>query len=550
MNLKLSKKFLRINFNIVLLTLLFLSYFNRNLFALDYSYIGLYERSPFTNLDCSFIQITNSYENFLFPGKIFAVNKVKFVTNNKALIESDGSIKNFTIGSNTNDADVKINELITQDNISYNETAFLFLKTDEEYKADIKVSEFEFKNSKIGTLIILKGDSNKKIVNINAEKLLNISNNIFLNSFIVANSENAYDVINISGKDTNISDNIIWKNLKTKGSVIFGQSDSSKTIYSTIFSRNKTDRVYSGGYIVSADSGIKLLGKAIKIEENYLAMNNAGGLFESNNGSIEIGDDNTQIIVIRNNKVSDNTSSFIKSDNGNIAFKTPVTNGFMEFEFDEKNWKNILSAKNVDVLMFSRDVCLTGSYVADIYNSVLESFMVGRNLKLDFGFSAINKITLKNNHNVFFDFTGDIYLGSSTYDWSNISIYYLVANKGNDYSGGIFKTSNGNIGLDMDQFQVERIDAPSVWVFRQENSNGEDVIKVNKLYIKEIENNIAGFYYSRGKSFKMHGRNSENDPVFFEYSAEINGIAAIKIGSEESNAEKIQYEEKPFFMNI
>ena len=189
MNLKLSKKFLRINFNIVLLTLLFLSYFNRNLFALDYSYIGLYERSPFTNLDCSFIQITNSYENFLFPGKIFAVNKVKFVTNNKALIESDGSIKNFTIGSNTNDADVKINELITQDNISYNETAFLFLKTDEEYKADIKVSEFEFKNSKIGTLIILKGDSNKKIVNINAEKLLNISNNIFLNSFIVANSD-------------------------------------------------------------------------------------------------------------------------------------------------------------------------------------------------------------------------------------------------------------------------------------------------------------------------------------------------------------------------
>lgn len=555
MNFKLSKKYK--NRIIFFITIMFVVNFNKSIKALDYSYIGLFDRSPITELDSSFIFITNSYNDFIFTNKIFTADKIKFSKNRIALIETDGTVVDVEIGDLNYKADIKINNLDTQNNV-FRDTAFLILKNNKIYTATITVSEFEFKNSKIGSLII---DDNKTIdgngINIFAKNSLDISNNIFLNAFIVATPKGSGDStpkqdaikqnITIYGENTtNITDNSVCSGLKTTKKFTLGKTNTS----TTILSGNKTYIAYSGGYFIHGNEGISILGKTIKIENNLINENNSGGFFKSETGDIEIGDNNTHILIVNDNKTADTNASFAKSNNGNITLKSPTINGRITLDFKDKKWKNILSATKGKILIESNDTRLSGYYDRNINDSNFENFINADNIELTFGLFTANNIMLKDGYNTFFEFTNNISLLGKHDDWSNISLYYLKANKNNDSTGAIFKTENGNITAKMNQFTSADISAPSVWMFRQENKNGQDEIKINKVYIKDINNDIAGFYYSKGKSFKMHATLSENEPMVFDYRANINGIAVIKIGSEESDASTIQYEDNAFFINI
>lgn len=553
MNLKLSEKYKdkRKFFTIII----FLISFSRITKAEEYSYIGLFNRSPITELNNSFVFITN--ENFIFTDKIFTADKIKFSKNEIALIEADGQNTDIKIGDLSYNADIKIRNLDTKNNF-LRDTAFLILKNNKQYTVNITISEFEFKNSKIGSIVI---DDNTTVdgngINIFAKNSVDISDNTFLNAFIVAApkgegssspAQNAIkqNVIIYSDNITNITDNSAYSGLKTTKKFTLGKTNTS----TTIFSSNKTDTAYYGGYFIHGDEGVSILGKTIKIEDNLVGENNSGGLFKSETGDIEIGDNNTHILIVKDNKTEDMAASFAKSNNGNITFKSPTTNGRITLDFKDKKWKNILSSTNGKILIESNDTSLSGYYDRNLNDSNFENFINANNIELKFGFFTTNNVMLKDGHNTFFEFENDILLSGKYDDWSNISLYYLKANKDNDSTGAIFKTKNGNIIARMNQFTSVDISAPSVWMFRQENKNGQDEIRINKVYIKDINNDIAGFYYSKGKSFKMHATSNIDEPMVFDYRANINGIAVIKIGSEESDASIIQYENNAFFINI
>ena len=555
MNFKLSKKYK--NRIIFFITIMFVVNFNKSIKALDYSYIGLFDRSPITELYSSFIFIANGYNNFIFTNKIFTADKIKFSKNEIALIETDGTIVNVKIGDPSYKADIKINNLDTQHN-AFRDTAFLILKNNKQYTVNITISEFEFKNSKIGSIVI---DDNTTVdgngINIFAKNSVDISDNTFLNAFIVAApkgegssspAQNAIkqNVIIYSDNITNITGNSAYSGLKTTKKFTLGKTNTS----TTILSRNKTDIAYSGGYFIHGDEGVSILGKTIKIEDNLIGENNSGGFFKSKTGNIEIGNDNTHILIVNDNKTADTNASFAKSNDGNITLKSPTINGRITLDFKDKKWKNILSTTNGKILIESNDTRLSGHYDRNLNDSNLENFINADNIELKFGLFTANNIMLKDGCNTFFEFKKNILLLGKYDDWSNISLYYLKANKNNDSTGAIFKTKNGNITARMNQFTSVDISAPSVWMFRQENINGQDEIKINKVYIKDINNDIAGFYYSKGKSFKMHATSNIDEPMVFDYRANINGIAVIKIGSEESDASTIQYEDNAFFINI
>ena len=224
MNFKLSKKYK--NRIIFFITIIFMVNFSKSIKALDYSYVGLFNRSTITELGSSFIFIQNGYNNFIFTNKIFTADKIKFSKNEIALIETDGTIVNVKIGDPSYKADIKINNLDTQHN-AFRDTAFLILKNDKQYTVDITVSEFEFKNSRIGSLII---DDNTTTsgngINIFAKNSVDISNNIFLNAFIVATPKGSGDstpkqdaikqnIIIYGENTTNITDNSVYSGLKT-----------------------------------------------------------------------------------------------------------------------------------------------------------------------------------------------------------------------------------------------------------------------------------------------------------------------------------------------
>ena len=553
MNLKLSEKYKdkRKFFTIII----FLISFSRITKAEEYSYIGLFNRSPITELNNSFVFITN--ENFIFTDKIFTADKIKFSKNEIALIEADGQNTDIKIGDLSYNADIKIRNLDTKNNF-LRDTAFLILKNNKQYTVNITISEFEFKNSKIGSIVI---DDNTTVdgngINIFAKNSVDISDNTFLNAFIVAApkgegssspAQNAIkqNVIIYSDNITNITGNSAYSGLKTTKKFTLGKTNTS----TTILSRNKTDIAYSGGYFIHGDEGISILGNIIKIENNLVGENNSGGFFKSENGDIEIGGNNTHILIVNDNKTADTNASFAESNNGNITLKSPTINGRITLDFKDKKWKNILSATKGNILIKSNDTRLSGYYDRNINDSNFENFINAGNIELKFGLFTANNIMLKDGCNTFFKFTNNISLLGEYDDWSNISLYYLKANKNNDSTGAIFKTENGNITAKMNQFTSVDISAPSVWMFRQENKHGQDEIKINKVYIKDINNDIAGFYYSKGKSFKMHATSNIDEPMVFDYRANINGIAVIKIGSEESDASIIQYEDNAFFINI
>lgn len=102
-------------------------------------------------------------------------------------------------------------------------------------------------------------------------------------------------------------------------------------------------------------------------------------------------------------------------------------------------------------------------------------------------------------------------------------------------------------------------ETPNASIFRQEFNKVEDVIAVNNInsYIvdkstgKEIAGStMAGLYYGKGKSFKMHGYDDDTKPINVKFLDNITGIAAIKFGSEENNANNIQYGANAFTIKV
>ena len=62
---------------------------------------------------------------------------------------------------------------------------------------------------------------------------------------------------------------------------------------------------------------------------------------------------------------------------------------------------------------------------------------------------------------------------------------------------------------------------------------------------------IAGFYYSKAKAFKLHGYNHANTPVNGTFkNINLTGMALIKIGNEEADADTNQYGADPFIMHL
>ena len=261
------------------------------------------------------------------------INEAKFKNDNSVLVGVENTGTTVTLG-NIN-ADITIESLSVSDD-SQKDTSLIALSDNNVSRtAKINGKNFKLTKSKFGAIVIdEEGLIDGAGINIKPTENLEISKNEFLQSFIVAPKQS----ITIAGgdnkettiaggdnKETNISGNTISTALRTEKSVTIGSSDSAKTIFSNNIAKNGANIGHS---FISADGGIKVLGKDIEIKDNIVNddSGNPYGLFDASGGSIEIGDDgadinkvNTETITISGNKAKQNfKASFMRTNNDNV----------------------------------------------------------------------------------------------------------------------------------------------------------------------------------------------------------------------------------------
>ena len=487
------------------------------------------------------------------------INEAKFKNDNSFLVGVEKTGTTVTLG-NIN-ADITIESLSVSDD-SQKDTSLIGLSDNNGGRtANIFGKNFKLTKSKFGAIVIdEEGLIDGAGINIKPTENLEISKNEFLQSFIVAPKQS----ILIAGgdkKETNISGNTISKALKTEKSVTIGSSESAKTIFSNNIAKNVVDIGHS---FISANGGITVLGKDIEIKDNIVNDYSGApyGLFDASGSDIKIGDDfNTETIIISGNKAKQNFgASFMRTSNGNGIVLISKNKIDFNMQDSEDSFAKVLDVQGGGSISFkSQNINIIGNYDSKIVDpslSNLTSFFEAGSLILGDASTteliSIYNIVLKEKNKYFFRFSKNIDI--NTTGTGIVKLFNLFSKDDNNIDGAIFQVDGGGY-IKVKTGTLEYSDnniTKNAYLFKQDGANQtDDEISVNDIQFMSSDTKIAGFYYSKAKAFKLHGYTDENTPVngTFE-NIHLTGMALIKIGNEEVNADTNQYEPDPFQMHL
>ena len=496
------------------------------------------------------------------------IDGAKFKDDNSFLVEVKNTGTTAILGNTK--ADITIESLSVSDD-SQKTTGLIGLIGDDGGRtANIFGKNFKLTNSKFGAIVIDEGTSVDGVgINITPVGNLEISKNEFLQSFVVA-SKQPIIIAGGANKETNISGNTISKAIKTDKKVTIGLSNSNKTVFSGNIAKNG---VNIGNYFISADGGIKVLGKNIEIKDNIVNDDSANpyGLFDASGGDIEIGSNTeTETITISGNKAKQNFgASFMRTSNGNmIRFLSKNSINF-SMQDSKDSFDKVLEIQGGgrDIGFISKEINIVGNYnnktdIAGPSKSNLTVFFKATSLILGDAFTteliSINNIVLKEKNKYFFKFSESIEI--NTKGTGRVKLYNLYSEDIDNIDGAIFqadgrgyiKVKTGNLWYDENKSFRYKSDVKNAYLFKQDGDNQtDDEISIDNIQFISSDTKIAGFYYSKAKAFKLHGYTDKNTPVNGTFkNIHLTGMALIKIGNEEANADTNQYEPDPFEMHL
>ena len=487
------------------------------------------------------------------------INKAKFKDDNSFLVgvQNTGTIA--TLGNILTDITI---ENLSVSNDTHTITGLIILSGDNgNRKAEINSKNFKLTKSKFSAIVIDGGTLvDGAGIEIMSAKGLEISSNEFLQSFIVAPKQS----ITIAGDDneeTNISGNTISKALKTEKSVIIGSEESTKTIFSNNIAKNEANIEHS---FISANGGIKVLGKDIEIKDNIVNddFGNPYGLFDASDGNIEIGDNaNTETITISGNKAKQRfDASFMRTSNGNGIVLISKNKIDFNMQDSEDSFAKVLDVQGGGSISFkSQNINIIGNYdsqIVDPSSSNLTSFFEAGSLILGDASTteliSIYNIVLKEKNKYFFRFSKNIDI--NTTGTGIVKLFNLFYKDDDNIDGAIFQVDDGGY-IKVKTGTLEYSDnniTKNAYLFKQNGADQtKDKISVNDIQFMSSGTKIAGFYYSKAKAFKLHGHNDENTPVKGTFvNIHLTGMALIKIGNEEADADTNQYGADPFIMHL
>ena len=510
-----------------------------------------------TVIDGFLVSSTGGYANLLDARGGLYIDGAKFKDDFSVLVGIGAANTTATLGNTY--ADIIIDSL-SVDDIGYITTGLIGLSGDNVSRtAKINGKKFSLTKSKFGAIVIDEGTSvDGAGIKIKPAENLEISSNEFLQSFIVAPKQS----ITIAGgdnKETNISGNTISKALKTEKSVIIGSSDSAKTIFSNNIAKENVD---IGSYFISANSGIKVLGKDIEIKDNISSdyIGTSYGLFDASAGNIEIGDNaNTETITISGNKAKQRFDASFMIGNNNIIISSKE-NIMLDMQNSKNSFAKVLEVRGRGNISFkSKNINIIGNYDGKAVNptsSNLTSFFEAGNLILGNAsiteLISINNMVLKEKNKNFFKFSENIEI--TTTNAGRVELYNLYSEDGDNRDGaisqadgrGYIKVKTGTL-----KYSGNNI-TKNAYLFKQDGANQTgDEISIDNIQFISSDTKIAGFYYSKAKAFKLHGYTDANTPVNGTFkNIHLTGMALIKIGNEEDNADTNQYEPDPFEMHL
>ena len=508
-----------------------------------------------TVIDKFLVSSTGGDANLLYSTGGLYIDGAKFKDDNSVLIGIEAA-DTIAILGNTR-ADITIESLSVSDD-SQKSTGLIGLIGDNGgCTANIFGKNFKLTNSKIGAIVIDEETSVEGAgINITPAENLEISKNEFLQSFIVAPKQS----ITIAGgvdKETNISGNTISKALRTEESVIIGSEESAKTIFSNNIAKENVD---IGSYFISANSGIKVLGKDIEIKDNISSdyIGTSYGLFDASAGNIEIGDNaNTETITISGNKAKQRFDASFMIGNNNIIISSKE-NIMLDMQNSKNSFAKVLEVRGRGNISFkSKNINIIGNYDGKAVNptsSNLTSFFEAGNLILGNAsiteLISINNMVLKEKNKYFFKFSENI--GINTKGTGRVKLFNLFSKDDDNIDGAIFQVDGGGY-IKVKTGTLEYSDnniTKNAYLFKQNGANQtDDEISIDNIEFISYNTKIAGFYYSKAKAFKLHGYTDENTPVKGTFvNIHLTGMALIKIGNEEENANTYQYGANPFEM--
>lgn len=184
----------------------------------------------------------------------------------------------------------------------------------------------------------------------------------------------------------------------TKKDIVIGNTNSKFASFSENKAKNRKDL---GDYILKTDDNgsIKILGKSIEIKGNDTSDSDGYnyGLFKTINGSINIGDDNTEKIVVTKNKTKDSAGvhydvALMMTDSGDINFKAKNKIDFnLERNIGDNNYySKALMTTDGNINFKSVNLSIAGNLlINNTDESNLEKFASGKKLILDINNTSI-----------------------------------------------------------------------------------------------------------------------------------------------------------------
>ena len=449
------------------------------------------------------------------------IDGAKFKDDNSFLVGVKNTGTTATLGNVM--ADITIESLSVSDN-THTITGLIRLSGDNgNRKAEINSKNFKLTKSKFGAIVIDGGTLvDGAGIEIIPLKGLEISKNEFLQSFIVAPKQS----ITIAGGDdeeTNISGNTISKALKTEYKVVIGSSESAKTIFSENIAKNGAN---IGHFFISANGGIKVLGKDIEIKDNIVNddFGNPYGLFDASDGDIEIGGVNTKTITISGNKAKQNFgASFMRTSNGNGIELISKNKIDFSMQDSKDSFAKVLETQGGrgNISLKSKNINIVGNYnnktgITEPSKLNLTVFFEAGNLILGDALTteliSINNIVLKEKNKCFFKISENIEI--TTTNTGRVELYNLFSKDDGHIDGAIFqadgggyiKVKTGNLWYDENMSFTYKSDVKNAYLFKQDGDNQtDDEISIDNIQFISSDTKIAGFYYSKAKAFKLHG---------------------------------------------
>ncbi len=497
------------------------------------------------------VLVSSESENASLDGGL-NIGNTTFNTNDLALVKITADNKTAKLGKSN--ADVLIDGLVTTNDVHTN-TALILMNSDTVHKAEIEANNFSLKGSKMGAIVIDYGTKNNGDgINITSTENLIISENEFLRSFVVG-SKQAITIAGGTDKNIDISKNTISEAMQTEKAITIGDTNSSNTVFSGNIAKKNQDL---GAYFASTSDVLEVLGKNIEIKGN-ITSNITGksyGLFSADNG-IEIGDANTKTIIVSENKIEQEFDTSLMISHIHIKFNAKDK---IDFSLDKNTFGKALEVTSGEVNFKSGTINISGDTEATVKNSKLTSFADSKILTIGDKNTTSNisifNIVLKEKEKYFFKNSEDINITGTKL--SNFVIANLKSEENGSFDGAVFYSSdtNGSISVKVGTLDIYSNEIPNASIFRQDSNIAIDVIAVNNIISKitssgkKAISTMAGLYYGKGKGFKMYGYDYDLEPINVEFLHNITGIAVIKFGSEEINADAVQYTDYAFSMNV